>query len=100
VRSSTTSDAIPVNDKIEASTDPAQIRPLVVGVETAVLLLDCNRDTIYKLLREKKLLSFLDGRRRKIFMSSIDTLIRERREAALREPFERHRYPRRRRSDK
>jgi hypothetical protein len=73
--------------------DPPQLRPLVVGVETAKALLDSNRDTIYELLRRKRLLSFLDGKRRKIFMSSIDELIRERHEAALKEPFERHSFP-------
>jgi hypothetical protein len=71
----------------------APIRPLVVSVETAIELLDDNRDGIYEKLRQKKLLSFLDGRRRKIFMDSIDELIRERREAALAEPFQQHRYP-------
>jgi hypothetical protein len=73
--------------------DPPQVRPLVVSVEAAKALLDDNRDGIYEKLRSKKLLSYLDGRRRKIFMDSIDALIRERREAALAEPFERHSYP-------
>lgn len=80
--------------------DPASIRPLVVGVETAIELLDSNRDDIYELLRQKKLLSYLDGRRRKIFMSSIDELIRQRHEAAVKQPFERHRYPGKPRSSK
>ena len=69
-------------------------RPAVVTVDEAIFILNSNRDEIYKLLAEKKLLSFLDGRRRKIFTSSIDQLLEERREAALREPFVRSRHPR------
>jgi len=92
MRSATISAATSVNGKIEQLTVPAP-RPLVVGVETAVILLDSNRDTIYELMRQKKLLSFLDGKRRKIFMSSIDELIRQRRDAALKQPFERHPRP-------
>jgi hypothetical protein len=56
-------------------------KPLVVGVRKAKALLDCSHDQIYVLLREGELKSYLEHNRRKILMSSIESLV-ERRLAA------------------
>jgi hypothetical protein len=66
-------------------------RSLVTTVDGASILLDQGRDKTYADVHSGELESYLDGRRRRITMSSIRALV-ERRVAATR-PSERARYP-------
>jgi hypothetical protein len=53
-------------------------KPLVVGVARARILLDTGLDSIYDLIKAGELDSYLEGRRRKITVASIERLIRKR----------------------
>lgn len=56
---------------------------IVCSPRTAMVMLDCQRETLYKLLNAGELESFLEGRSRKIVVASIHRLV-ERRLAAAR----------------
>jgi excisionase family DNA binding protein len=61
-------------------TDP--VKPLVVGPAKTGVLLDAGLDTVYDLIKSGELESYLEGRRRKITMQSIERLIQKRLAAA------------------
>jgi hypothetical protein len=67
---------------------------LVGSVEDVVFILDSNRDDVYELLRTGQIESFLDGRRRKILLASVETYVARRLKAS--KQFEPHRHPVRR----
>jgi hypothetical protein len=50
-------------------------KPIVVGVTKACFMLDCGRDTLYKLIRANEIESFLQDDRRKVVVRSIDDFI-------------------------
>jgi hypothetical protein len=54
------------------------LKPLVVGMATTQALLDASPDTIYALIRARELDSYLEGKRRKVTMASIEALIAKR----------------------
>jgi hypothetical protein len=54
------------------------IKPLVVGMTKAEALLDSGSDTLYDLIKAGELESYLEGKRRKITMNSIERLIQRR----------------------
>jgi hypothetical protein len=54
------------------------VKPLVVGMSTAQALLDTGLDSLYRLIKAKELDSYLEGKRRKITMESIERLIEKR----------------------
>jgi excisionase family DNA binding protein len=64
---------------------------LVTGISGTCVLLNASRDSIYDLIKRGEIASFLDGRRRKVTISSIKDYI-ERRLFATK-TFERARYP-------
>jgi hypothetical protein len=68
-------------------------KPLVVGLATARVKLDCGIDKLYDLIKARELDSFLDGNRRKITMESIERLIQRRLESAASSEFQRGRHP-------
>jgi hypothetical protein len=70
-----------------------QIEPLVVAPRDAMCMLDCSRDKLYELLAANELDSYLEGRLRKITVSSIKSLIARR--IAAEPSFQRSHYPRR-----
>jgi hypothetical protein len=67
-------------------TDPTvaddPVKPLVVGLAKAETLLDTGLDSIYELIRAGELESYLEGKRRKITLCSIERLIQKRLAAA------------------
>jgi hypothetical protein len=69
-----------------------QIEPLVTSPDDAMRLLDCSRAKLYELLAAGELESFLEGRSRKILISSISAYIARR--LAASKSFTRSRYPR------
>jgi hypothetical protein len=54
------------------------VKPLVVGMSTAQALLDTGLDSLYQLIKAGELDSYLEGKRRKITMDSIERLIGKR----------------------
>jgi excisionase family DNA binding protein len=64
---------------------------LVTSISGTCVLLNASRDSVYDLIKRKELDSFLDGRRRKVTVSSIKGYIERRLFASKR--FERARYP-------
>jgi hypothetical protein len=58
------------------------VRPLVVGMAKAEALLDTGPDSLYDLIKAGELESYLEGKRRKITMDSIERLIQKRLAAA------------------
>jgi excisionase family DNA binding protein len=56
---------------------------LVASPNTAMRLLDCSRESLYRLINSGELESYCEGRSRKIIVASIHALI-ERRLAAAR----------------
>ena len=54
------------------------MRPLVVRPRDACTLLSCSRRYLYKLIADRELESFKDGRSRKIVVASIDRYIERR----------------------
>ncbi len=58
------------------------VKPLVVGMSTAQALLDTGLDSLYQLIKARELDSYLEGKRRKITMESIERLIEKRLAAA------------------
>jgi hypothetical protein len=58
------------------------VKPLVVGMTKAEALLDSGPDTLYDLIKSGELESYLEGKRRKITMRSIERLIQKRLAAA------------------
>jgi hypothetical protein len=56
---------------------------LVASPNTAMRLLDCSRESLYRLIKSGDLESYCEGRSRKIIVASIHALI-ERRLAAAR----------------
>src|SRR5262245_64155615 len=63
---------------MSANTNENHVRPLVVGMTDATVLLNCCVDTLYELIRRKELDSYLEGMRRKITVDSIERLIQRR----------------------
>src|SRR5262245_60489747 len=64
------------------------IRPLVVSLAEAGVLLNSGVDKVYELIHAEELDSYLEGARRKITMASIERLI-ERRLAARHDKLDR-----------
>jgi excisionase family DNA binding protein len=62
--------AEPLNDLYSES--------LVVSPRRAAQMLDCGRTRLYELIANRELISFLDGRSRKITVDSIHQYIRRR----------------------
>jgi hypothetical protein len=54
------------------------LKPLVVSMAKTEALLDASPDTIYDLIRVHELESYLEGKRRKVTMASIEALIAKR----------------------
>jgi excisionase family DNA binding protein len=61
----------------------ASLPALVASPNTAMRLLDCSRESLYRLLKSGELESYCEGRSRKIIVASIHALV-ERRLAAAR----------------
>jgi hypothetical protein len=70
-------------------------KALVVGMAKAKALLDTGTDSLYDLIKTGELDSYLEGRRRKITMASIERLI-QKRLAANGAGFRRGKHPERR----
>jgi hypothetical protein len=62
--------------------DSKTVEPLVVSPKTAMQLLDCSSETLWKDLKSGVLTSFLEGTRRKILLASIKEKIARRVAAA------------------
>jgi hypothetical protein len=73
-------------------TETSNDKPLVVGMATAGVMLDCGVDKLYELIKARELDSYLDGNRRKITMCSIERRIQKRLAAASCE-FQGGRHP-------
>ncbi len=58
------------------------VRPLIVKPRDACSLLSCGITRLYNLLKDGELVSFLDGKSRKITTASIEAYIARRLEAA------------------
>jgi hypothetical protein len=71
-------------------------KALVVGMAKAKALLDTGTDSIYNLIKTGQLDSYLEGRRRKITVASIERLI-QKRLATNGADFRRGKHPERRR---
>jgi hypothetical protein len=63
-------------------TENDPVKPLVVGMTKAEALLDTGPDSLYELIKAGELDSYLEGKRRKITMNSIERLIQKRLAAA------------------
>jgi hypothetical protein len=61
------------------------VKPLVVGMTKAQALLDTGLDSLYDLIKAGELDSYLEQKRRKITMESIERLIQKRLAAATTE---------------
>src|SRR5262245_41225201 len=61
-----------------SNTDENHIKPLVVGMTGARILLDCGADAIYDLIHRQEIDSYLEGTRRKVTVNSIEALIQRR----------------------
>src|SRR5262249_2528368 len=70
----------------------ADARARVVDVAGACGLLDTGKDGVYDLINRKEVDSYLEGRKRRITVASIDRYI-ERKVAASADRVERARYP-------
>jgi hypothetical protein len=55
---------------------------LVVSPNTAMRLLDCSRESLYRLINSEELDSYCEGRSRKIVLESIQAHIKRRLAAA------------------
>jgi hypothetical protein len=66
-------------------TEDHPVKPLVVGMAKAEALLDTGPDSLYELIKAGELESYLEGKRRKITMDSIERLIQKRLAAATAE---------------
>jgi hypothetical protein len=55
-----------------------EIKPLVVSVAQAEVLLSCGHDQVYDLIRAGELASYTEGPRRKITMASVEALVAKR----------------------
>jgi hypothetical protein len=66
-------------------TEDDPVKPLVVGMAKAEALLDTGPDSLYELIKAGELESYLEGKRRKITMYSIERLIQKRLAAATAE---------------
>jgi hypothetical protein len=64
------------------ATENDPVKPLVVGMAKAEALLDTGPDSLYELIKVGELESYLEGKRRKITMDSIERLIQKRLAAA------------------
>lgn len=69
---------------------------LVGSVDDVCFILDGGRDEVYELIRSGEIDSFLDGRRRKIVLASVEAYVARRLKASKQKSFERARYPARR----
>jgi hypothetical protein len=56
----------------------SKLKPLVVSMAQAEVLLSCGHDQIYDLIRAGELDSYTEANRRKITMASIEALIAKR----------------------
>jgi excisionase family DNA binding protein len=56
--------------------------PLVASPNTAMRLLDCSRESLYRLINSGELESYCEGRSRKIIVASIHALVERRLTAA------------------
>jgi hypothetical protein len=54
------------------------VKPLVIGMTKAEAILDTGPDSLYALIKAGELDSYLEGKRRKITMDSIERLIQKR----------------------
>jgi excisionase family DNA binding protein len=70
---------------------PKDVRRLVTSVSGACYALDCGRDRLYELLNTGEIESYLDGRSRKILVTSLDAYVARRLSAS--KDFERARHP-------
>jgi excisionase family DNA binding protein len=64
------------------SRGPPELEPLVVPPKVAKRLLNCGNETLWRLLHEGELESYLDGASRKIVLASIHAYVDRKRAAA------------------